>query len=131
MDEGSKPQTIVRTPHDSPIITVGVALGGVCEGFCGGLWAFEPFGRMFGKGPPIISGLTPLILAFAFHTIRCWTCAKFGSSFLTLSRIAASLIGCRICRLGLLIMGIEFICWGICLLCCALGDDKEIALFPD
>ena len=26
---GSNPQTIVRTPHDSPIITVGVARGGV------------------------------------------------------------------------------------------------------
>lgn len=114
------------------MITVGVPLGGVCEGvwgdscdddeadeeeWCGdGDWPGPP-GRMLPIGPPITSGLTPLIRAFDTHTIRwaaaaataaapgCISCGKPAAaaaaaatccctSFLTRNKIAASLLGC-------------------------------------
>lgn len=84
------------------MITVGVALGGVCDGPCGlgDDWCpdWELDGRRPGSGPPMISGLTPFMRAFAPpHTIRCWFWMSPGNwpSFLTLNNMAASRIGCR------------------------------------
>lgn len=110
---------MVRTPHDSPIMTVGVFRGGVCgappapEGCCGDCcWLGDIWFLSGGSGPPITSGLTPLMrccwLMTGGHTIRwggpccCWWAMRFGiwASFLTRNSMAASRIGLRSWRAG-------------------------------
>lgn len=95
--------TIVRTPQLSPMMTVGVLRGGcwlelvdetdVCT-------ALET-GDRNGIGPPMISGLTPLMRVFEFHMMRLgllvWMrhgICGCGASFLTRNNMAPSRTGC-------------------------------------